>query len=62
LIVKNSREKLIVLWHVWGRRETHIDFGLENLKEKKNCLEDLPAKQEVYIKIDLKSIAWLELM
>jgi hypothetical protein len=24
---KNSREKLIVLWHVWRRREMHIEFG-----------------------------------
>jgi len=29
---------------------------------KKNCLEDPPAKQEDYIKIDLKSLAWFELM
>jgi hypothetical protein len=27
LIVKNSREKLIVLWHIWRRREMHIEFG-----------------------------------
>jgi len=34
---------------------------LENLKER-NCLEDLGAKQDNNIKIDLKSIAWFELM
>ena len=32
-------------------------FRLENLKER-NCLEDLAAKQEDNIKIDLKNIAW----
>jgi hypothetical protein len=34
---------------------------LENLKER-NCLEDLAAKQEDNMKIDLKNIAWFELM
>jgi hypothetical protein len=34
---------------------------LENLKER-NCLEELAAKQEDNIKIDLKSIAWFELV
>ena len=34
---------------------------MENLKER-NCLEHLADKQEGNIKIDLKCIAWFELM
>ena len=43
------------------KRGNAYGIWLENRNER-NCLEDLAAKQEDNIKIDLKSLGWFELV
>jgi hypothetical protein len=44
-----------------GKKRKACRVWLENLKER-NCLDNLAAKEEDNIKMDLKSIVWFELM
>jgi hypothetical protein len=45
------------MWHVWGRREMHIGFGLDNMKER-DSLEGLGMDGQMILKLISKEIGW----
>jgi hypothetical protein len=41
------------MWHVWGRREVHMEFWSGNLREREN-LEYLSVDGRVILKTDIQ--------